>query len=53
MIQKILYYLNPTTLFKKNENNINTRMMHGMNRISIIMFVICIFVVLNKIFHFV
>jgi len=43
------YYANPLTLFKKSENkNINLKMMHGMNRISMIVFLICLVVMLFK-----
>jgi hypothetical protein len=45
-LKRILYYLNPATLFRKSEpapdgeeGNVNLRMMHGINRISILMFV--------------
>ena len=48
MLKKFIYYLNPLTLFKKNEHNVNLKMMHGMNRISIFMFIVCIVVVIYK-----
>ena len=48
-VKRILYYLNPATLFRKSdpapdgaEGNVNLRMMHGINRISILMFLACI-----------
>ncbi len=37
-LKRILYYLNPATLFGKSDPNINVRFMHGINRISILMF---------------
>ena len=40
--KRILYYLNPATLFGKSDPNVNVRMMHGINRISILMFLACI-----------
>ena len=37
--KKFLYYINPLNLFKKdNEAGINLRMMHGINKISILVF---------------
>lgn len=48
MFRKILYYLNPLTLFKKPEggekDNFNLRFMHGINRISIFMFLLCLLI---------
>jgi len=41
-LKRLLYYLNPATLFGKSDPNINTRFMHGINRISILMFLACI-----------
>ncbi len=47
--KRLLYYLNPLTLFKKGEkingNNINVKLMHGINRISIFMFLICLILI--------
>ncbi|MEQ1733772.1 MAG: DUF6728 family protein [Bacteroidia bacterium] len=52
MLEKFLYYLNPKTFFTKStEPNINTRMMHGMNRISILMFLMCLGVIIYKYLH--
>lgn len=52
MIQKILHYLNPLTMFQKpkegEEANINLKFMHGINRISIFMFLICLIIMLFK-----
>jgi hypothetical protein len=47
-IKRILTYLNPATLFQKSDQNLNTRMMHGINRISIFMFLICLVVLVIK-----
>lgn len=48
--KKLLYYLNPLTMFRKPEHNpgINVRLMHGINRISILMFLIGLIVVVIK-----
>ncbi len=50
MIKKLVYYLNPFTLFQKEEGkpNFNLRFMHGINRISVFMFVICLLIMLAK-----
>jgi hypothetical protein len=42
--QKILYYLNPRNLFKREKVDLNLRFMHGINKISILMFLICLIV---------
>jgi hypothetical protein len=47
-LKTILKYLDPRTLFKKGSDNFNTRMMHGINRISIFMFLFCLVVLLIK-----
>jgi len=48
--KRLLYYLNPLTLFKKPEANpgINVKLMHGINRISIFMFIAGLVVVIIK-----
>lgn len=48
LINRILKYLNPATLFQKGDRNINLRVMHGINRISIFMFLICIIVLIIR-----
>lgn len=40
--KRIAYYLNPATLFGRSEGNLNLRFMHGINRISVFLFLICI-----------
>jgi hypothetical protein len=41
--KKILYYINPLNLFKKeSEENVNLRVMHGINKISFLMFMVCL-----------
>lgn len=47
-LKRLLYYLNPATLFGKSDPNINTRFMHGINRISILMFLICLVVMIAR-----
>jgi hypothetical protein len=50
--KRLLYYLNPLTLFKKGEKingkNANVKIMHGINRISIFMFLICIIILIIR-----
>ncbi|MBS1545978.1 MAG: hypothetical protein JST38_12090 [Bacteroidetes bacterium] len=41
-LKRLLYYLNPATLFGRSKNDLNLRFMHGINRISIFMFLICL-----------
>jgi len=48
--KRLLTYLNPLTLFKKGEGDFNLKMMHGINRISIFVFLICIVLMLIKYF---
>jgi len=48
VIRKILYYLDPRNLFKKEKADLNLRFMHGINKISILMFVICVVVMIVK-----
>lgn len=42
VFKKILYYLNPLNLFKKEKVDMNLRFMHGINKISLLMFMICV-----------
>lgn len=46
--KRILHYLNPANLFKKGGDNVNLRMMHGINRISIFVFLICLIVLIFR-----
>lgn len=49
ILSKILSYLDIRTMFhKEGAPNFNLRMMHGMNRISILMFLICIVLLLIR-----
>lgn len=47
-LKRLLYYLNPATLFKKGTDNTNLRVMHGINRISIFVFLICIIIMIIR-----
>ncbi|MCH2200307.1 MAG: hypothetical protein MK081_16175 [Flavobacteriales bacterium] len=41
--RKVLYYINPVNLFKKEKDEgINLRVMHGINKISFLMFILCL-----------
>jgi len=49
MLKKFLYYINPATFFsRKKEKNMNLRFMHGMNRISILVFLFALIVLLVR-----
>lgn len=50
MINKLLYYLNPFTLFAKRDEkeSFNLRFMHGINRISVFMFIIGLVILFIK-----
>jgi hypothetical protein len=41
-LKRLLHYLDPRTLFGKSNPNVNLRFMHGINRISIFLFLVCI-----------
>ncbi len=41
-LKRLLYYLDPRTLFKEPDPNLSLRFMHGINRISVFIFLICI-----------
>ena len=47
-LKRLLHYLNPATMFKRGDSNFNLRMMHGINRISIFMFLICMVVLIIR-----
>ncbi len=42
LLKKFLHYLNPANWFKKSEGDFNLRMMHGVNKISILIFLVCL-----------
>lgn len=46
--KRIAYYLNPATLFGRSEGNLNLRFMHGINRISILLFLGCLLVMVLR-----
>ncbi|MDA0714930.1 MAG: hypothetical protein O2867_09700 [Bacteroidetes bacterium] len=48
LLKKFLHYLNPMNLFKRSSENINLRMMHGVNKISILLFLFCLLVMLYR-----
>ena len=47
-LQKILYYLDPRNLFKREKVDLNLRFMHGINKISILMFLIVVIVMIVR-----
>jgi hypothetical protein len=48
ILKKILHYLNPLNFFKKEQGDINLRMMHGINKISILMFLVALTVLVIR-----
>ena len=48
-LKKLVGYLDITKLFRKSgEENLNLRFMHGINRISVFVFLICIIVLIIR-----
>jgi hypothetical protein len=47
-LRRILHYLNPATLFGPSTRNVNLRFMHGINRISILLFLGCLVVMVVR-----
>ena len=49
ILRKILHYANPLNLFRKNEGEgVNLRVMHGINKVSITVFLLCLLYLLIK-----
>ncbi|HEY8404136.1 MAG TPA: DUF6728 family protein [Flavobacteriales bacterium] len=48
MIKKILYYLNPLNLFKKEEGTSYTRAMHTMNKITFLMVLVIVLILVIR-----
>ncbi|MFB6257360.1 MAG: DUF6728 family protein [Flavobacteriales bacterium] len=50
LLKKILGYLDLRNLFRKDKEDkgLNIRFMHGINRISILLFLICLMVMLFR-----
>lgn len=48
LLKKILYYLDPRNLFKREKVDLNLRFMHGINKISILMFLICVVIMIVR-----
>lgn len=47
-LKRILYYLNPATLFGRSDADTNLKFMHGINRISILVFLACLVVMVLR-----
>lgn len=47
-LKRLLYYLNPAALFGKANPDMSLRFMHGINRISILLFLVCIAVMVAR-----
>ena len=49
ILRKILHYANPVNLFRKNEGEgINLRVMHGINKVSMTVFLLCVIYLLIR-----
>ncbi len=48
LLKKILYYLNPKNYFRSSTKDVNLKMMHGINKISILMFLFALGVMLYR-----
>ncbi|MGV3638839.1 MAG: DUF6728 family protein [Flavobacteriales bacterium] len=46
--KRLLYYLNPLTLFQKPDPNLSIRFMHGINRITVFVFLFCLIVMVVR-----
>ncbi|HOY29068.1 MAG TPA: hypothetical protein PLR96_08845 [Flavobacteriales bacterium] len=46
--KRLLYYLNPVTLFQKPDPNLSIRFMHGINRITVFVFLFCLIVMVVR-----
>lgn len=46
--KRLLHYLNPATMFRKADPNMSLRYMHGINRISVFVFVFCVVVMVVR-----
>jgi hypothetical protein len=47
-LKRLAYYLNPKSLFGKSSENSSLRFMHGINRISILLFMFCLVVMVVR-----
>ncbi len=47
-LRRCLHYLNPATLFGKRDPNLSLRFMHGINRISIFVFLVCVVIMVVR-----
>ena len=47
--KKFIYYINPLNVFKKDrEAGLNLRLMHGINKVSFMAFLLCLLVMLYR-----
>ena len=47
-LKRLLYYLNPATLFGRSNSGFDLKVMHGINRISVLVFLVCITVMVVR-----
>lgn len=48
LLKKLLYYINPRNLFRREDADVNLRFMHGINKISILVFLACVVVMVIR-----
>ncbi len=49
ILQKLLHYANPLNLFRKSEGEgVNLRVMHGINKVSMTLFLLCLIYMLIR-----
>ena len=49
ILRKILHYANPVNLFRSNEGEgINLRVMHGINKVSMTLYLLCVIYLLLR-----
>lgn len=46
--KRILHYLDPRTMFGRSDPDMGLRFMHGINRISVFVFLFCIIVMVVR-----
>jgi hypothetical protein len=47
-LKRVLYYLNPLTMFRAPDPNLSLRFMHGINRISVFVFLFCLVIMVTR-----
>jgi hypothetical protein len=48
IFKKLVFYINPLNWFKKSSTDVNLNFMHGINKISLILFFVALIVMLVR-----